>query len=85
MKSMADRIAEKEKELRSLKERHQKAEAQRKRDEADRARKNAERRTVLVGTLVLEKVERGEIPEAQFRKWVDSGLKESEDRALFDL
>ena len=85
MKTMEERIADAEQRLRTLKERHQKAETKRKRDEAQQTRKNDARRKVLAGTVVLEKVERGEITEAQFRKWLESALTEPDDRALFDL
>jgi hypothetical protein len=82
---MEERIAAAEQKLRILKERHQKAETKRKRDEAQQTKKSEARRKVLAGTVLLEKVERGEITEAQFRKWLDSGLTEAEDRALFNL
>jgi len=85
VKKMEDRIASMEQQLKALKERHQKSEAKRKRDEAQQARKSEARRKVLAGTVVLEKVERGEINEAQFRKWLDSALSEPADRALFNL
>jgi hypothetical protein len=74
-----------EQQLKVLKERHQKAEAKRKREQAQQAKKDEARRKLLAGTVVLEKVERGEIPEAQFRKWLDGELTEAEDRALFKL
>jgi hypothetical protein len=85
VKKMEERIASMEQQLKTLKERHQKAETKRKRDEAQLARKNDARRKVLVGTVVLEKVERGEINDAQFRKWLDGALTEPDDRALFNL
>jgi hypothetical protein len=85
VKTMEERIADAEQRLRGLKERHQRAETKRKRDEAQQTRKNEARRKVLAGTVVLEKVERGEITEAQFRKWLESALTEPGDRALFDL
>jgi hypothetical protein len=82
---MEERIASMEQQLKALRERHQKAETKRKREEAQQARQDEARRKVLVGTVVLEKVGRGEINEAQFHKWIDSGLTETEDRALFNL
>lgn len=85
MNKMEERIASMEQQLKALKERHQKAESRRKREEAQQARKDEARRRVVAGTVVLEKVERGEIAEAQFRKWLDSALTEAEDRALFKL
>lgn len=85
MKTMEERIVAAEQNLRNLKERHQKAETKRKRDEAQQTKKNEARRKILAGTVVLEKVERGEITESQFRKWLESALTEPDDRALFDL
>jgi hypothetical protein len=85
VKKMEDRIANMEQQLRALRERHQKAEAKRKREEVERSRRDDARRKFLAGTVVLEKVERGEIDEAQFRKWLDSALTQSQDRALFNL
>ncbi|MEJ1961065.1 MAG: hypothetical protein WDO56_05750 [Gammaproteobacteria bacterium] len=85
MNKMEERIASMEQELKALKDRHQKAEAKRKREEAQQAREDEARRKVLAGTVVLEKVGRGEINEAQFRKWLDTGLTDAEDRALFNL
>jgi hypothetical protein len=85
VKKMEERIATKEEQLKALKERHRKAEAKRKREEAQRAKTDDARRKLLAGTAVLEKVDRGEIDEAQFRKWLDSVLTQQEDRALFNL
>lgn len=85
VKKMEERIASMEQQLKALKARHQKSETKRKRDEAQKAKRDEARRKVLAGTVILEKVGRGEIPEAQFRKWMETGLAESEDRALFDL
>ena len=85
MKKMEDRIASMEQQLKALKERRLKAEAKRKREEAQRAKRDSARRVLLAGTVVLEKVDRGEINEADFRKWLDSALTQAEDRALFSL
>lgn len=85
MKTLEERIAAAEQNLRNLKARHVEAEAKRKREEAQQAKQDAARRIVLVGTMVLAKVERGEIAEPQFRKWLDGSLTEAADRALFKL
>jgi large subunit ribosomal protein L7/L12 len=85
MKKMEERIASMEQQLKTLRERHQKAEAKRKREETQQAKKDEARRKMLAGALVLEKVDRGEINEGQFRKWLDSALTLPEDRALFKL
>jgi hypothetical protein len=85
VKKMEERIASMEQHLKALKERHQKAETKRKRDEAQKAKKDEARRKMLAGTVLLEKVERGEVTEAQLRKWLDGSLSLPEDRALFNL
>ncbi|MEO8313348.1 MAG: mobilization protein [Pseudomonadota bacterium] len=74
-----------EQQLKALKERHSNSEAKRKRDEAKMAKIAATRRAVLAGTIVIDAVQNGEIHEAQFRKWLDGGLTNSDDRALFGL
>lgn len=84
-KNMPERIASMEQELKALKERHYEAETKRKRDEAQKAKKDDTRRKLLAGTVLLAIVERGEITQAQFRQWLDSALTQPKDRALFDL
>ena len=85
MKTLEERIAEAESNLKKMKARHLEAESKRKREEALQSRKDAARRIVLVGAVVLEKVEKGEIAEAQFRKWLDGSLTQTDDRTLFKL
>jgi conjugal transfer/entry exclusion protein len=52
---------------------------------AQRERKLETRRKMLVGAVVLTKVARGEIDDAQFREWLDESLTRAADRALFSL
>jgi len=85
MKKMDDRIATMEQQLKALKERRVKTEAKRKREQAQRAKKDGARRRLLAGTVVLDKVDRGEIKETDFKDWLDSALTQPEDRALFNL
>jgi hypothetical protein len=85
VKKTEARIATMEQQLKALRERHRKAESKRKREEVQRAKKDDARRKLLAGAVVLEKVDRGEINEALFRKWLDSVLTQQEDRALFNL
>ena len=85
MREMKDRIAILKQQLKTLQSQHVKSEAKRKREEAQRAKKDDTRRKLLAGTVVLEKVARGEIEEAQFREWLNGVLTQREDRALFKL
>lgn len=85
MKNMDERIATLEDKLRQLKARQQRAEQKRKRAESKETKRAEQRRTFLAGTVVLEKVRRGEINSAEFRKWLDMGLAHQGDRELFKL
>ena len=85
MRNLGDRISELEARLKQLKARQQQIEIRRKRLEVQQARKEDTRRKILVGAVVLTKVERGEIGEGQLRKWLTEGLTRAEDRALFRL
>jgi len=43
------------------------------------------RRKVLVGAIVLARVDQGLLPELELRTWLDAALTRADDRALFDL
>jgi hypothetical protein len=79
------KIAELEAKLRELKERQQAVEARRRTLESRRERKADTRRKILVGAIVMAKVERGEIAAADLRRWLDQALVRSDDRGLFGL
>jgi len=85
MKKMEERIAEAQEKLRRLKARHTEAETKRKREGAQQAKKDDARRKVLVGTVVLARVERGELADSQLRAWMDAALTQPDDRRLFKL
>ena len=53
--------------------------------ERKRAQELAERRRSLIGSVVLDRVARGLIAEADLRSWLDEGLTSPTDRAAFDL
>jgi uncharacterized protein YlxW (UPF0749 family) len=79
------RIAELEQKLRQLKAREQAVEARRRTLESRRSRKADTRRKILVGAIVLARVERGEISESDLRRWLDQALVRPDDRGLFGL
>lgn len=81
----AEKIAQLEEKLRQLKAREQAVEARRRTLESRRSRKADTRRKILVGAVVLSKVERGEIDEAELRRWLDRSLTREDDRQLFQL
>ena len=81
----ATRIAALEERLRQLKAREQAAEARRRTLESRRKRKDDTRRKILVGAIVLAKVEHGEMERALLGRWLEQGLVRDDDRALFGL
>jgi len=78
-------IAQLEEKLRQLKAREQAAEARRRLLESRRKRKDDTRRKILVGAIVLAKVEQGEFPEARLRSWLEAALQRPDDRELFGI
>jgi hypothetical protein len=69
VKNTGDRIAEMEMQLKALRERHSKAESKRKRDMVVKMKKDDLRRRLLAGSVVIDRVQRGELAEAEFKKW----------------
>jgi hypothetical protein len=43
------------------------------------------RRKILVGAVVLAKIEQGEFQQATLDEWLDAALTRLDDRALFGL
>ena len=79
------KIEELEAKLRQLKERQQAVDARRRTLESRRERKADTRRKILVGAIVLAKVEHGEMDRALFQRWLEQGLVRDDDRRLFGL
>lgn len=79
------RIAQLEERLRQLRAREQAVESRRRVLESRRARKADTRRKILVGAVVLAKVEQGELPRERLRTWLDAALTRADDRGLFGL
>ena len=81
----AAQIAALEEKLKQLKAREQAVEARRRTLESRRRRKEDTRRKILVGAVVLARVERGEILDADLRQWLDQALVRDDDRGCSDL
>ena len=78
-------ISKLEERLRQLKKSDRLARARHRRHDSLRARKDDTRRKILIGAIVLAKVEQGVLAEAQVRQWLDGALRRADDRALFGL
>lgn len=85
MPKLDERISALEGRLKQLKARQQQVETRRRAIQSRQARKADTRRKILVGAIVLERVERGELAKDELRAWLDAALTRAEDRALFEL
>jgi hypothetical protein len=88
-KTMAAKITERigtlEERLKQLKAKQQRVAARKRTLESRRTRREDTRRKILVGAIVLAKVEQGAIEEKLLRGWLDGALTRPDDRALFGL
>ena len=78
-------IAELETKLKQAKAKKQQTEALKRTLEQKRKRTEDTRRKVLVGAILLAKVERGEWPKERLLTLLVGELTRDDDRALFDL
>jgi hypothetical protein len=85
MPRLYDRIATLEERLKQLRNKQQRQEARRRALETRRTRRDDTRRRILVGAIVLAKIEQGQFDESQLRQWLDEALTRTDDRALFEL
>jgi hypothetical protein len=83
--SEQERIQALELKLKQLKVQKQRKEARARTVESRRTRREELRRKILVGAIVLAKVEDGSIEEKILKAWLDPELEKAEDRALFGL
>ena len=85
MVKLDERISSLETRLKQLKTRQVRLEARKRALASRRARQDDTRRKILVGAIVLTRVEHGKLPESELRSWLDAALTRPDDRALFDL
>lgn len=85
MSKIDEQIANLEQRLRQLKARQQKTIARQRTFESQRERKNDTRRKILIGAIVLARVNQGRLAETELRAWLDEALTRPDDRALFAL
>ena len=85
MPKLDEKIAAAELKVKQLKTRQRQLEARKRSIAAKNQRSQDVRRKILVGAIVLAKVEAGEIPRADLRHWLDQAVTRAEDRELFEL
>ena len=81
MPKLDDQISTLQEKLTQLKLRQQRLDARKRAVDALRERKAMTRRKILVGGIVLTKVQQGEIDNELFRGWLDRALTRADDRA----
>lgn len=80
-----ERITGLEEQLKQLRTRQQRIEARKRALLSRRERAADTRRKILVGAIVLAKVEQGELETGLLRGWLDQALTRKDDRELFGL
>ena len=85
MATIDERIAALEAKLKQEKAKKQHIEAHKRTMEAKKMRSEDTRRKILVGAVILARVERGEWPQEKLLAMLDAVLTRDDDRALFDL
>jgi chromosome segregation ATPase len=85
MSNLDDRIATLSEKLKQLRAQQQRIAARQKSIESQRQRKTDTRRKILVGAVVLARIEQGRLSDAELRGWMDEALTRPDDRALFNL
>lgn len=85
MANLDDRIATLSGKLKQLKAQQQRVAARQKSIESRRERKADTRRKILIGAIVLARIEQGRFSDAELHDWMDEALTRPDDRALFNL
>ena len=85
MSTLNEPIDTLETKLQQLKVRRERIEARRRTLLSKRERAADTRRKILVGAIVLAKVEQGDFDQRTLRRWLDKALTRADDRKLFGL
>ena len=82
---LKERISSLEQRLKQLNAQRQRLDQRRRTFESRKERKEDTRRKILVGALLLARVEQGRFSEKELQGWLDEALTRADDRALFGL
>ena len=80
-----ERISSLEQRLGQLRGQRQREDQRKRTFESRKARKEDTRRKILIGALVLARVQQGRFSEGELKSWLDEALIRTDDRALFGL
>ena len=85
MPKLDERIATLQGRLQQLKAQQQRVIARQRTLDSRRNRKADTRRKILIGAIVLARIEQGRLPKSELDAWLNESLTREDDRALFDL
>lgn len=85
MPTLDERIDTLEAKLKVLKVRQTRRQARRRARDKEQLRRDDTRRKILVGALLLARVEQGRFPKDELLAWLEDALTRDEDRQLFGL
>ena len=85
MPKLDQQIETLQEKLKQLKTRQQAIENRRRAISAKQERKADTRRKILIGAIVMAKVQQKAMDEKLLRGWLDEALTRDDDRALFEL
>lgn len=85
MAAIDDKISKLEDQLKQAKLQRQKVEARKRAAAAKITRSQDTRKKILIGALILAKVERGDWSQEKLNEMLEKGLTRADDRALFGL
>ena len=85
MATIDERIASLEKKLNEEKEKKKRIDARKRSAETKKRRADDTRRKILIGAIVLARVESGQWPRDKFNTMLETDLIRDDDRDLFDL
>lgn len=85
MATVDERISALKEKLKQEQEKKAKIEAKKRAAESKKTRADDTRKKVLVGAVILARVERGEWPADKLMATMDKALTRADDRALFGL
>ena len=83
MPKLEERISTLKARLKEMEAKQAQVDARRRAVASRRERKDELRRKILVGAIVLDRIEAGEFDATQLWGWLDRGLTRKEDRELF--
>ena len=80
-----ERIAGLEQRLKQLRTHQARVQARMRTVVSRRERREDTRRKILIGAIILAKIDQGAFDGALLKGWLDAALTRADDRALFDL